>query len=50
MASSEAALRVDDHSAVADASFKDGHYSLFVEATGGRRSVRLQPDRKKPRR
>jgi predicted SAM-dependent methyltransferase len=36
MASSEAALRVDDHSAVADASFKDGQYSLFVEATGRR--------------
>lgn len=40
MKSAHAALRVDDHSAVADASFDGGRYSLFVEAawrrvTGG---------------
>lgn len=33
MRSSDAALRVDDHSAVADASFQGGRYSLFVEAS-----------------
>jgi SAM-dependent methyltransferase len=31
-ASRHKALRVDTHSAVADASFQGGHYSLFVEA------------------
>ena len=36
MASSFAPLRVDDHSAVADASFESGRYSLFVEAAGQR--------------
>jgi predicted SAM-dependent methyltransferase len=36
-ASRHKALRVDNHSAVADASFQGGHYSLFVEASAPRR-------------
>jgi hypothetical protein len=32
MASSHAALRVDEHSQVASAKHGDRHYSLFIEA------------------
>ena len=37
MGSADKALRVDDHSAVADASFERGHYSLFIEGSAPRR-------------